>query len=165
MALYVQPNMYSMEWRSMLLVQLKCFRTKWAILVNHIIGEQTTIFYSILFCSTCLWLCFKYLYTARTWVLSFWDVSILMYSIVSYRWVWPVPPCPHISVFPMRGEWQDIAHASFLTRSTTFSNVFRPTYSYLCTYDLYSPKDNVLDACIRGQIGGGWDPTPSHSPK
>ncbi len=54
---------------------------------------------------------------------------------------------------------------SFITCSTIISNVFCPTYSYLCTYDLYSPKDNVLDACIRGQMGGGWGPTPSHLPK
>jgi hypothetical protein len=40
-----------MERLSMLLVQLKCFHTECAILVNHIIGEQTTIFlfYSFLF--------------------------------------------------------------------------------------------------------------------
>ncbi len=36
----------------------------------------------------------------------------------------------HTSVFFPCGEWQDIAHASFLTCSTIFSNVFRPTYSY-----------------------------------
>jgi hypothetical protein len=32
------------------------------------------------------------------------------------------------------------------------------SYNYLCTYDLYSPMHNVLDACItitRGS-GGGW---------
>jgi hypothetical protein len=32
-------------------------------------------------------------------------------------------------------------------------------YKYLCTYDLYSPVHNVLDACIsitRGSGGGGW---------
>jgi hypothetical protein len=51
---------------------------------------------------------------------------------------------------------------SFLTCSTIFSNVFRPTYSYLCTYDLYSLVHNFLDACIRGQVGGE---TPSHLPR
>jgi hypothetical protein len=61
----------------------------------------------------------------------------------------------HTSVFFPCGEWQDIAHASFLTWSTIFSNVFRLTYSYLCTYDLYSLVHNVLDACIRGEVGRG----------
>jgi hypothetical protein len=30
--------------------------------------------------------------------------------------------------------------------------------NYLCSYDLYSPVHNVVDACIplRGQAGGGW---------
>jgi hypothetical protein len=37
-------------------------------------------------------------------------------------------------------------------------NVQYIRYNYLCTYDLYSPVHNVLDACISitRASGGGW---------
>jgi hypothetical protein len=39
--------------------------------------------------------------------------------------------------------------------SDSLQNVCIPNFNYLCTYDLYSPVHNVLNACISITRGRG----------
>jgi hypothetical protein len=40
-----------------------------------------------------------------------------------------------------------LANLAFGAGTCDFSLLFRPSTSYLCTYDLYGPVSNVFDSC------------------